>query len=217
MSIKMNSAAVSISNKMVYVPRIEERHTESDVMRIIDNARVGRVAYVDFVAVKDNAPEKEKDKEKNTKFYSAFIMMREWNPNALADLTERGQVRVWIDSNRSAYFMLLPAKEGSEIPRSKVNIHQLASYTAELYTRIDASDQKVIEQSNLIASQATLIETQSKQMEEMRQRMEEMNEQMKALAMSVSYMDTFLISRFAQANRPVQPEEEEGMIEIVIE
>jgi 5-methylcytosine-specific restriction endonuclease McrBC regulatory subunit McrC len=141
-------------------------------------------------------------------------MMREWNPNALADLTERGQVRVWVDANRSAYFMLLPAKEGSEIPRSKVNIHQLASYTAELYTRIDASDQKVLEQSNLIASQNMLIETQSKQMEEMRQRMEAMDEQMKALSLSVSYMDNFLISRFAQANR--QPEEGE-MIEIVIE
>ena len=64
----MNSAAVSISNKMVYVPRIEERHTESDVMRIIDNARVGRVAYVDFVAVKDNARKKKKIKRKIPSF-----------------------------------------------------------------------------------------------------------------------------------------------------
>ena len=211
----MNSAAVSISNKMVYVPRIEARHSELDVMDIIEYAQVGRVAYVDFVAVKDNAPEKEKDKEKNTKFYSAFIMMREWNPNALADLTERGQVRVWVDSNRSAYFMLLPAKEGSEIPRSKVNIHQLASYTAELYTRMDASDEKVLEQSSIIASQALLIETQMKQMEEMRQRMEAMDEQMKAMSMSVSYMDTFLMTRFAQANRP--QEDEEGIEVVIVE
>ena len=148
---RFNRIAISTTNKSVYIARIEGKHTESDVIRIIESARVGRVSYVDFTAVKDNSPDAGPNPA--FKFYSAFVMMSEWNANALADMNEFGQVKVWIDSSRTTYFLLRPGKEGSEIPRTKVNIHQLAAYTSELYTKMDAQNKKMEEQAKIIEEQ----------------------------------------------------------------
>jgi hypothetical protein len=180
--IKMSSnksVAVSTSNKLVYIARIEGKYSERDVCDIIADARVGRAIYVDFTAVKDNSPDAGPNPA--FKFYSAFVMMSEWNPIALADLNEHGYIKVWVDSRRTSYFMLRHAKEGSEIPRTKVNIHQLAHYTAELYTRLDVAEKKVEEtnaQLEETKAHAKLMDetlaTMKAQMEMMKAQMQEM-------------------------------------------
>ena len=133
---QLNSAsnkgvAISTTNKLVYIARVEARYGEYDIIRIIENARIGRVQYADMTAVKDNSPDAGPNPA--FKFYSAFVMMTEWNPVALADLKNQGQIKLWTDPTHTAYWVLRPATEGSEIPRSKVNTHQLAHYTSELY------------------------------------------------------------------------------------
>jgi len=177
------SVAVATSNKLVYISRIEQRFAERDVIDILVNARIGKVQYVDFVAVKDNAPKAGSNPA--LKFYSAFVMMTEWNQSALADILGNEQIKVWV--NDHVYWILRLAKEGSEIPRSKVNIHQLASYTAELYTRIDVADK----QAKIIADQAILLATQASQIQ--------------MLMTTVSHMDAFLTAKF------YRPEEDESV------
>lgn len=165
------SVAVSTSNKLVYISRIEGKYSERDVCDIIAYERVGRAIYVDFTAVKDNSPDAGPNPA--FKFYSAFVMMSEWNPSALASLNEQGYLKVWVDSRRTAYFMLRYAKEGSEIPRSKVNIHQLAHYTAELYTRLDVAEKKVEESNAHAKLMEDTLAIMKAQMEEMKAQMQE--------------------------------------------
>lgn len=183
-----SSVAVATSNKLVYIARIEGKYSERDVCDIIADSRIGRAMYVDFTAVKDNSAEAGPNPA--FKFYSAFVMMSEWNPLALEDLTKTGYLKVWTDSRRVSYFMLRQAKEGSEIPRTKVNIHQLAAYTAELYEKMGASEKKaeIAEKKSELAEQ---------KMAEMMTVMNEMVAKMTLLSNQIAYMDGFLISQFA--------------------
>ena len=183
-----SSVAVATSNKLVYIARIEGKYSERDVCDIIADSRIGRAMYVDFTAVKDNSAEAGPNPA--FKFYSAFVMMSEWNPLALEDLTKTGYLKVWTDSRRVSYFMLRQAKEGSEIPRSKVNIHQLAAYTAELYEKMGASEKK----AELAEKKAELAD---QKIAEMMTVMNEMVAKMTLLSNQIAYMDGFLISQFA--------------------
>ena len=190
-----NGVAISTTNKMVYIARVEAKYGERDIVEILSNARIGRVQYADMTAVKDNSPDAGPNPA--FKFYSAFVMMSEWNPNALADLKEQGQVRVWVDSNRTAYWVLRFATEGSEIPRSKVNTHQLAHYTAELYDRMKTAEKKAEEQATIIEDQNTRMAHMLEMMEIMLAKNEKMENTIASTATTVSYMDAFLVARFA--------------------
>ena len=187
-SNKSTSVAVATSNKLVYIARIEGKYTERDVCDIIADSRIGRAMYVDFTAVKDNSADAGPNHA--FKFYSAFVMISEWNSLALEDLTKTGYLKVWTDSRRVSYFMLRQAKEGSEIPRTKVNIHQLAAYTAELYEKVGASEKK----AELAEKKAELAD---QKIAEMMTVMNEMVSKMTLLSNQIAYMDGFLMSQFA--------------------
>jgi len=190
-----NGVAISTTNKMVYIARVEAKYGERDIIEILSNARIGRVQYADMTAVKDNSPDAGPNPA--FKFYSAFVMMSEWNPNALADLREHGQIKVWVDSNRVAYWVLRFATVGSEIPRSKVNTHQLAHYTAELYDRMKTAEAWAEEQTTIIEDQNTRMAHMLEMMELMLAKNEEMANTIAKTATTVSYMDAFMVSRFA--------------------
>jgi hypothetical protein len=128
-------------------------------------------------------------------------MMSEWNPLALEDLTKNGYLKVWTDSRKISYFMLRQAKEGSEIPRSKVNIHQLAAYTAELYEKVGASEKKI----ELAEKKAELAE---QKMAEMMTFMNEMVSKMTLMSNQIAYMDGFLMSQFAANKEQVEEVEQ---------
>jgi len=189
------SVAVATSNKLVYIARIEGKYSERDVCDIIADSRIGRAMYVDFTAVKDNSPDAGPNPA--FKFYSAFVMMSEWNPLALEDLTKNGYLKVWTDSRKISYFMVRQAKEGSEIPRSKVNIHQLAAYTAELYEKVGASEKKI----ELAENKAELAEKKAdmadQKIAEMMTVMNEMVAKMTLMSNQIGYMDGFLMSQFS--------------------
>lgn len=201
--MQSKQVAVSTTNKLVYISRVEARFSERDIMDIIYNANIGRVEYADMTAVRDNSPDAGPNPA--FKFYSAFVMMSNWNPDALSDLMKFGQVKVWVDAHRSAFWLLRPAKEGSEIPRSKVNTHQLAHYTAELYKRMEAAEKRADEQAKIIEDQSKIIEHQNERIAHMLEMMEKVltkNEELEnkivKTEMIVSYMDSFMTSRFAE-------------------
>jgi len=209
------------NNMMVYIARMGATHSERDIIRILQHANIGLVAYADLTAVKDNSPSAGSNPE--TVWYSAFVMMKEWNPVVLADMRQFGQVKVWIDSQSTAYWMLRFATEGSEIPRSRVNTHQLAHYTAELYdmsstmtkkteesnTRLSYCVKDLYDRTNAAEKRA---KEQAMQIEEQNDRMAHMLEQMEKLLVknceltqTVAYMDAFLTGHFAE--RPENDEE----------
>ena len=205
-SNKSASVAVATSNKLVYIARIEGKYSERDVCDIIADSRIGRAMYVDFTAVKDNSPDAGPNPA--FKFYSAFVMMSEWNPLALEDLTKNGYLKVWTDSRKISYFMVRQAKEGSEIPRSKVNIHQLAAYTAELYEKVGASEKKI----ELAENKAELAEKKAdmadQKIAEMMTVMNEMVAKMTLMSNQIGYMDGFLMSQFAVKEQEVSEVEQ---------
>ena len=135
-----------IDNLDIYIPRIDGRYTEDDIKHTFRTIGVGLVAYVDFVATKD--PE-----TKEINFYSAFIKLDEWNPNGFwyKQFIKESQTRVQITSVE--YWIILVAK--TPLVRSKVNTHQLAAYTDELFQNSE-------KQAKLIEIQQEMIDLQSK-------------------------------------------------------
>ena len=209
------------TNTLVYISRVDARFSERDIMDIMYDANIGRVAYVDFTAVKDNSPDAGPDPA--FKFFSAFVMMSSWNPVAFDDFIRFEQLKVYVDKQHTSYLLLRPATEGSEIRRSKVNTHQLAHYTAELYKRADAADNKAQEQAVVnednnirlsycvkdlydkvnaadakIEQQAKIIEDQNERMSHMLEQMEKLLAKNHELSSIVSYMDGFMTSKFAE-------------------
>ena len=161
----MSSSSSSSAKMMVYIARVETHMTEQDIRFIIEDNKIGHVSYVDFTAVKDNSPDAGPNPA--FKFYSAFVMMSDWNPRAYHDLLQNGQIKVYTSSRRDAtYLILREGKEGSEIPRSKVNIHQLAAYTAELYNRADIADKQIATQAETISIQDKKLAMQGEQIME---------------------------------------------------
>lgn len=195
-TVSNKNVAISTTNKLVYIARVDAQYSERDIIEIICDANIGRVQYADMTAVKDNSPNAGPNPA--FKFYSAFVMMSEWNPRALADLKETGQIKVWLDTHHTAYWVLRFATEGSEIPRSKVNTHQLAHYTAELYRRADVAEKKAEEQAKIIEDQGERMAHMLEMMEKMLEKNQELTEKLAKTEQIVSYMDSFMTARFAE-------------------
>jgi hypothetical protein len=125
---------IGVNNLDLYIPRINEKYSENEIKFIFVDMGIGTVDYVDFVATKD--PE-----TKQIKYYSAFIRLMEWRQdgywykNIIVDKLNK------ISITRSEFWMILPAK--TPLARSKVNTHQLAAYTDELFVRVEAVEKKL--------------------------------------------------------------------------
>jgi len=131
------------TNLDVYIPRIDSRYTEEEIKFTFRAFGVGLVESADFVAVKDL-------ETKEIKFYSAFIKMLEWNPigNWINQMIRDKKSKVQI--SKSEFWMLLPAK--TPLSRSKVNTHQLAAYTDELFVKVESVEKSITE--NMTVSSA---------------------------------------------------------------
>ena len=127
---------VGVNNLDLYIPKVDEKYSEEEIKFMFADMAIGMVDYVDFVATKD--PETKK-----LKFYSAFLRLREWNPdgywynNIIVEKLNKIQI------SRTEFWIILPAK--TPLSRSKVNTHQLAAYTDELYVRVEAIEKSVTE------------------------------------------------------------------------
>ena len=166
---------------LVYIARVESDITERDIIDIIYNSKIGRVQYADLTAVRDNSP----DAGPNPAIvhYSAFVMITNWDKSAMEDLNWFGQLKVWINSSRTSYWIIRHSAEGSEIPRSKVNTHQLAEKTAE-------------QQAKVIEDQNERISHMLEMMEKMLVKNEELSNALASTSMAVSYMDAFMSETF---------------------
>ena len=179
---------------LVYIARVESDITERDIIDIIYNSKIGRVQYADLTAVRDNSS----DAGPNPAIvhYSAFVMITNWDKSAMEDLNWFGQLKVWINSSRTSYWIIRHSAEGSEIPRSKVNTHQLAHYTAELYKRVESAEKTAEQQAKVIEDQNERISHMLEMMEKMLVKNEELSNALASTSMAVTYMDAFMSETF---------------------
>jgi len=131
---------VGINNLDIYIPRIDEKHSEQDVKNLFLNYGIGLVDYVDFVATKES-------ETKQIKYYSAFLKLTEWNPNGYWYNQIMVEKQNKIQISPFEFWVILPAK--NMISRSKVNTHQLAAYTDELFVRVGEIEKNVSENMNI--------------------------------------------------------------------
>jgi len=97
------------------------------------------------------------------KQYSAFVRLTHWyKPDATNSIGVCGSYKFYV--SRDMYWLLLPAK--TPLPRTRLNVHQLASYYNEMNVKIDAQaiifteqDTRIEQQSEIIAKQAEQIAT----------------------------------------------------------
>ena len=154
-----------VNNLDIYIPRIDGRYTEDDIKFTFRTIGAGLVAYADFVATKN--PE-----TKEVKFYSAFIKLTEWNPNGFWYKQFIKESQTTIEISRAEYWIILVAK--TPLVRTKVNTHQLAAYTDELFQNSE-------KQAKQIAVQQEMIDLQSKNIELLLGKLQEQSAEIKAI------------------------------------
>jgi hypothetical protein len=127
---------IGVNSLDIYIPRINENYTEDQIKYIFADMGIGIVSYVDFVATKD--PE-----TKQIKYYSAFLRLAEWHPDGYWYNKLMVEQQNKIEISKFEFWIILPAK--TPLSRSKVNTHQLAAYTDELYVRVEAIEKSAVE------------------------------------------------------------------------
>jgi len=149
----------------VYIPRIAEHYTEDQVRYMFAYAGLAEVDYVDFVKLKPLAlpkviPGEEQTKDKEVPKFSAFVSIKKWLSNlAVDEIAEKGSHKFYVSSASKEFWMLLP--NNAPLARTKVNVHQLASYTDELYTKIDTVTDELKQHQYMLYEQAMRIDTQN--------------------------------------------------------
>jgi hypothetical protein len=123
-------------NLDIYIPRVSESFTEDHVKSVFADMGIGLVTYVDFVATKDPVTKKHR-------FFSAFLRLSQWHPDNYWYNKIFVDQQNKIEITKFEFWIILPAK--TSISRSKVNTHQLAAYTDELYVRVEAVEKSVTE------------------------------------------------------------------------
>jgi len=163
----IDASATNQDNLDLYISRIyDHRYTEDHIKHNFQILGIGIVDYADIVATKDPVT-------KEITFYSAFIKLRKWNTNArwYTDFIIHKNLKIHL--SKSEFWSVFPSKK-TLLPRSKVNTHQLAAYTDELF-------QKFEKQSKLIAVQQEMIDLQSKNIEDLLGKLEEQSAEIKAI------------------------------------
>ena len=180
---------IGLNDLDLYIPRICETYSEEEIKHIFADMGIGLVNYVDFVATKD--PETKK-----ILFYSAFLRLLEWHPDGYFYdmIIVKKQKKITI--TKSEFWIVLPAK--TPLPRSKVNTHQLAAYTDELFVKVE-------DQAKEISNQQATIDRQSKQIDFLMRILEDQTAQIKQIQNVV----------FCDEKRENQEEDESSMPDLV--
>jgi hypothetical protein len=134
----------------LYIPRIKESDANFEtVYHTLLNSGVGVMEYIDFVAIRDKV-----DRTKIL-YYSAFLKLYCWGTNYLAR-AEFNKTKIFkLFINQHEHWLLRP--NNNPVPRSKINTHQLAAFTEELFAAKEDLYKKIEEQRQEIELQKLLM------------------------------------------------------------
>ena len=143
------------NNLELYIPRISALTTEHTIRTLFFQFHVGYVEYADIVATKH--PD-----TKEVQYYSAFVKLQEWGPSRNpADIfhnlkTYKMELNGYGSDSGEKFWWLLPNK--TPLPRTKVNVHQLAASTDKLFEQQEAMAAEIKELKELTVNQNAIIE-----------------------------------------------------------
>jgi hypothetical protein len=115
----------------IYIPFVDTRLTEKDIISTFNYYNICNISRVDFVEI----PEK-------TTVCHAFIHVNNWYNSdnaslAFWEITNKGSYKFYYSQSQmtsNAFWLLLPNK--NPIPKTKLNIHQLAVMINEMEKKI---------------------------------------------------------------------------------
>lgn len=149
------------NNLEIYIPRISASVTEDIIKDLFFQLYIGVVDYADIVATKN--PE-----TKEVQYYSAFIRLKHWGPDRrpMETFNNTKTFKIMLPKTageNDAYWILLPNK--NPLPRTKVNVHQLAAATDKLFEQLedtvkelDNKNEEINELNAWVAKQNDVIE-----------------------------------------------------------
>ena len=161
----------------IYIPRMCKTTTEDKICHIMYNYFIGNVSHVDFTCVNKKPGFIEDNSDE--KFKSAFIHFK--NPHLYPahlreeyimfwDKIERGETcklfvgeNPAISTNTHEYWLCL--KNKNPVPRTQMNIHQVAEAGRHLEKIVEQQEQKIEQQEQKI-----------RQLEEIVSRLDKYNE-----------------------------------------
>jgi len=114
----------------LHISRISSKTTPEHISRTLYEMSIADVEYVDIVATKD--PE-----TKAVLYYSAFVHLLRWGPERFpaTEFDEKKVFKIFLGRYSSdpaeKYWNLYPNK--NPLPRTRVNVHQLAASTEKLF------------------------------------------------------------------------------------
>jgi hypothetical protein len=123
-----------LENLDLHIPRISEKTTAEHIGRALYEMSIANVEYVDIVATKN--PE-----TKEVLYYSAFVRLAYWGPERFPayEFETKKTFKVYLHAYSSdpaeKYWVLYPNK--NPLPRTRINIHQLAASTEKLFDSIE--------------------------------------------------------------------------------
>jgi hypothetical protein len=141
-----------LENLDLHISRISAKTTPDHIARTLYELSIAEVDYVDIVATKD--PE-----TKAVLYYSAFIRLIKWGPERFpaGEFAEKKMFKIFLNrySSDSAekYWVLYPNK--NPLPRTRVNVHQLAASTEKLFDNAEQLTETVSLQKAEIESLKT--------------------------------------------------------------
>jgi hypothetical protein len=157
-----------LENLDLHISRISSRTTPEHISRTLYEMSICDVDYVDIVATKDPAT-------KAILYYSAFVRLIRWGPDRFPpqEFDEKKIFKIYLGrySSDSAekYWVLYPNK--NPLPRTRVNVHQLAASTEKLFEQDEQFTVTIASQQAQIEALKTSLqqcETNfAKQMEQM--------------------------------------------------
>jgi hypothetical protein len=186
----------------LYIPRIGETYTEKDVKFLFDHANLAAVEYVDFVKVKSFTPDAAPK-------YCAFVKIAHWYTDiAQKELAEKGSHKFFLAHlgrteipRDCEHWLLLPNK--TPLARSKVNIHQLATYTDELFAKMEDQTQEMEKQKECIYEQ-------SLQLKDQKALIDEQTTQIKHLFNLCSFQNAQISQLYHSFQRALNEDDEDG-------
>jgi len=158
-----NPIANNVDNLDIYIPRISASETEESIKEVFFNFYIGAVDYADIVATKN--PD-----TKEVQYYSAFVRLNYWGPNRypmeVFNSTRSYKIMFPITNEENeSYWILLPNK--NPLPRTKVNVHQLAASTEKLFEQLEVAEKQLVNKTEEIKELTACVSRQNDVIEEL--------------------------------------------------
>ena len=191
----------------LYIPNVSISETEETIRSVFYEFNIGTISYIDFVAVKD------KEQTDLVLYYSAFIKMTHWSSEkAVSDFRHNGKIT--INLSRNCFWTILPSKK--IVPRTKVNIHQLAFHTEDLFERFAKMEKMMEQQQRIIEIQQQKLELNDDEIENQKRIIESMEKRISSLEKSEEKMVNDCVQEaLTKFNAPQDAEEEENIDHLI--